>query len=50
MMAHTARAQASGGGSSSLAGFEGEFAYHGSSRILLVGRDSTLCAVLDDAR
>jgi CubicO group peptidase (beta-lactamase class C family) len=50
MMAHTARAQASGGGSSSLAGFEGEFAYHGSSRILLVARDSTLFAVLDDAR
>ena len=34
----------------SLAGFEGEFAYHGSSRIVLVARDSTLFAVLDDAR
>ena len=45
-----AGAQASGGGSSSLAGFEGEFAYHGSSRIMLVARDSTLFAVLDDAR
>jgi CubicO group peptidase (beta-lactamase class C family) len=34
----------------SLASYEGEFAYHGSSRIVLVARDSTLFAVLDDAR
>jgi len=34
----------------SLAGFEGEFAYHGNSRIVLVARDSVLFAVLDDAR
>src|SRR6185369_16913377 len=45
-----ARAQASAGVRPELAGFEGEFAYHGSSRIVLVARDSTLFAVLDDAR
>src|SRR4051794_32014476 len=30
--------------------FEGEFAYHGTSHIVLVARDSILFAVLDDAR
>ena len=34
----------------SLASYEGEFAYHGGSHIVLVARDSTLFAVLDDAR
>ena len=46
-----ARAQSSGSvPAPSLAAYEGEFAYHGSSRIMLVARDSVLFAVLDDAR
>ena len=48
-VARTAQAQ-SGASPAPLAGFEGEFAYHGSSHIVLVARDSTLFAVLDDAR
>src|SRR5690349_18628922 len=46
-----ARAQSSGSAPApSLAAYEGEFAYQGNSRILLVARDSILFAVLDDAR
>jgi CubicO group peptidase (beta-lactamase class C family) len=45
-----ARAQSSAGVRPELAAFEGEFAYHGGSHILLVARDSMLFAVLDDAR